>query len=290
MTKRNQLLPYSGFPLQKILIPVLVGILLQLPSLLPAQGNLLVTPRRVVFEGNKQNQEINLANTGQDTAVYAISFIQYRMNTDGSFEEITDPDPGQFFADKYIRYFPRTVTLAPNESQVVRLQLRRNPDMVNGEYRSHMYFRAVPKEQPLGENDALADTNTIGIRLTPIFGITIPVIIRVGDDKPTAAINNMKFNIKNDTVPELQLELARTGNFSVYGDLTVQFVPEKGAATDVGVVRGIAVYTPINTRQFNMDLRPPADVVLTKGKLVVKYSSTNENKPEVLAVKELILP
>lgn len=290
MTKRHQLLPYSCFTLQKILIPVLVGILLQLPSLLPAQGNLLVTPRRVVFEGNKQNQEINLANTGQDTAVYAISFIQYRMNTDGSFEEISDPDPGQFFADKYIRYFPRTVTLAPNESQVVRLQLRRNPDMVYGEYRSHMYFRAVPREQPLGENEALSDTTSIGIRLTPIFGITIPVIIRVGEDKPTVAINSMKFNIRNDTVPELQLELARTGNFSVYGDLTVQFVPEKGAATDVGVVRGIAVYTPMNTRKFNMDLQPPADIVLTKGKLIVKYSGTNENNPEVLAEKELILP
>jgi len=76
-----------------------------------AQGNLLITPRRVVFEGNKRTQELNLANTGQDSAKYNVSMIQYRMKEDGSFEEITIPDPGQNFADKYVRFFPRTVSL-----------------------------------------------------------------------------------------------------------------------------------------------------------------------------------
>ena len=33
-----------------------------------AQGNLLLTPRRIVFEGAKKSMELNLANTGTDTA------------------------------------------------------------------------------------------------------------------------------------------------------------------------------------------------------------------------------
>ena len=33
-----------------------------------AQGNLLVTPRRVVFDGSSRVMELNLANTGRDTA------------------------------------------------------------------------------------------------------------------------------------------------------------------------------------------------------------------------------
>ena len=32
-----------------------------------AQGDLLVTPTRVVFEGNKQIEELNLLNMGKDT-------------------------------------------------------------------------------------------------------------------------------------------------------------------------------------------------------------------------------
>ena len=41
------------------------------PVTLLAQGNLLITPRRVVFEGTKRSMDLNLANTGQDSATYA---------------------------------------------------------------------------------------------------------------------------------------------------------------------------------------------------------------------------
>jgi len=44
-------------------------------QLVSAQGNLLVAPIRVVFEGAKQKEDLNLTNIGQDTAVYLISFI-----------------------------------------------------------------------------------------------------------------------------------------------------------------------------------------------------------------------
>ena len=115
-----------------------------------AQGNLLITPRRVVFEGNKRSFDLNLANIGSDTATYSISIVQIRMKEDGGFETITQPDPGQQFADRFIRFFPRSVTLGPNESQVVKVQLTKTNELTPGEYRSHFYFRAVPKMQPLG--------------------------------------------------------------------------------------------------------------------------------------------
>ena len=53
-------------------------------SKLMAQGNLLVTPKRVVFDGNKRSEELNLANIGKDTATYIISFIQIREKKIGN--------------------------------------------------------------------------------------------------------------------------------------------------------------------------------------------------------------
>lgn len=50
-------------------------------------------PRRVVFEGAKKYEELNLANTGKDTARYVISLIHVRMKEDGSFIEINEPGP-----------------------------------------------------------------------------------------------------------------------------------------------------------------------------------------------------
>ncbi|HPE34351.1 MAG TPA: hypothetical protein PLI65_06085 [Bacteroidales bacterium] len=267
----------------------LLATMMLLPLLTFAQGDLLITPRRIVFEGNKQSQEINLANTGQDTAVYAITFVQYRMKEDGTFEQIEEPDPGQKFADSYLRYFPRTVTLPPNESQVVRMQMRRLPDMQPGEYRSHLYFRAVPVERPLGEEDILEDTTAIGIRLTPIFGITIPVIIRIGDVKGNVTLSDMTLEMQNDTIPVFNVKFNRTGEASVYGDLIVEYEPEKGGSIEVGIVRGIAVYTPNSARTFKMQLQKPEGVDYSSGKLTVRYVDGSDTSSEVFATGELIL-
>lgn len=261
---------------------------IMIPVSLSAQGDLLVTPRRVVFEGNKQSQELTLANTGKDTARYSVSFVQYRMTDSGTFELIETPDSGQYFADKFLRFFPRSVTLAPNESQVVRMQFRKLPDMKPAEYRSHVYFRAVPKETALGD-EKLADTASIGIRLIPIFGITIPIIIRVGDLDLSVKLSDVSLDAVSDTVTNLAVTLNRSGDKSVYGDLTVSWVPDKGEPVEVGLVRGIAVYTPNKIRHFNMQLKKIAGVDYHKGKLLIKYQSSVDPKPELFAEIEFIL-
>ncbi len=274
----------------QFLVPLigLVLLLSSLPLLSKAQGDLLITPRRVVFEGSKQSQELTLANTGTDTAKYNVSFVQYRMTESGAFEQITEPDSGQYFADRYIRIFPRSVTLAPNESQVVRMQFRKLPDLKPGEYRSHLYFRAVPDEKPLGDDDA-ADTTSIGIRLIPIFGITIPVIARIGELPLSVELTDLKLDNNTDTVAQLDITFKRSGDKSVFGDLLVYWVSPAGGQTEVGVVRGIAVYTPNKVRRFNMKLRNLPDVDYNQGTILVKYQAGNDLKPELFAEKELKL-
>ncbi len=285
----------SDFPIQTSLfsgislISLVLLFFIVISETLFAQGNLLITPRRVVFEGNKSSQEINLANTGQDSATYSVSFVQYRMTENGSFEQIEEPDPGQLFASKMIRYFPRSVTLAPGEAQMVRMQLRRSGNTQPGEYRSHMYFRAVPKESALGLEDQLEDTTAIGIRLTPIFGITIPVIVRTGDPEVALSINTLSVENANDSTTLLNLVFNREGGKSVYGDLTVDYKPGSGASIQVGLVRGIAVYTPNISRKFQMELNKPEDIDFSKGKLIVRYTNAEGDAENLLAEKELLL-
>ena len=254
-----------------------------------AQGNLLITPRRVVFEGTKRVQEINLANMGQDTAKYNVSILQYRMKENGSFEEITVPDPGQNFADKNIRYFPRTVTLAPNEAQVVKMQVTKVESLAPGEYRSHVYFRAVPKQVALGEKEVVKDSTAVSVKLTPIFGISIPVIIRVGKSTTQVNLADLKLDIVNDSTKRLKMIFNRSGNMSVYGDLKVMHVSPAGIETQVGSVNGIAIYTPNLMRTFQMDLNKKAVVDYTSGSLKVTYSAQSDVKPEKYAEAELKL-
>lgn len=281
---------------RKILKTTTISVLVILFSLLffptqkaSAQGNLLITPRRVVFEGNKQSQELTLANTGVDTAKYTVSLIQYRMKEDGSFEQIETPDEGQLFADKYLRFFPRSVTLPPNGSQVIRMQYRKMPDMAIGEFRSHVYFRAVPNETLLGEQEPTRDSNAIGVKLVPIFGISIPAIIRNGDLDLHVNLTNVVVDLKSDTVPGLSVSIERSGGKSVYGDISVMWIPTSGDQIEVGVVRGLAVYTPNKLRNFKMQLRNLPGVDYTEGKLMIKYQAQNDSKVELFAETEFRL-
>jgi hypothetical protein len=254
-----------------------------------AQGNLLITPRRVVFEGTKRSMDLNLANTGKDTATYAISLIQIRMKEDGGFETITEPDPGQNFADRYIRFFPRSVILGPGEAQSVKVQVSKVNDLASGEYRSHFYFRAVPNIKPLGEETAVKDTTSISVQLTPIFGITIPIIIRIGESDAKVNISDLRLNILKDTIPNLSLLFNRTGNMSVYGDLAVDHISTQGKITRVGVANGVAVYTPNTIRRFQFNLNKVPGVDFKTGTLRVIYSAPSDVKPLRYAEAELTL-
>jgi len=276
----------------KSLIILIAGLLISVifsPGVCMAQGDLLITPRRVVFEGSKRSMDLNLANTGKDTATYAISIVQIRMKEDGGFETITDPDPGQRFADRFIRFFPRSVTLGPNEAQAVKIQLIRSNELEPGEYRSHFYFRAIPKISPLGEKEKAKDTTTISVMLTPVFGITIPAIIRVGESTAKVSISDLGFKIENDTIPRFSMVFNRSGNMSVFGDLTVDHISTRGKITRVGMANGVAVYTPNARRQFQFNLNKVPEVDFRTGTLRVIYTASSDVKPVRLAEAELPL-
>jgi P pilus assembly chaperone PapD len=271
---------------------LIAGLLISIifsPSVCMAQGDLLITPRRVVFEGSKRSMDLNLANTGEDTATYAISLMQIRMKEDGGFETITEPDPDQRFADRYIRFFPRSVTLGPNEAQAVKIQLIRSNELTAGEYRSHFYFRAIPKISPLGEKEKAKDSTTISVMLTPVFGITIPVIIRVGESTASVTFSDLGFEMANDTVPRFTLVFNRSGNMSVFGDLTVDHISTLGKITRVGIANGVAVYTPNTKRKFQFNLNRVSGVDFRTGTLRVIYTASSDVKPVRLAEAELPL-
>jgi len=260
-----------------------------LPAISNGQGNLLVFPKRIVLEGDKKSETITLSNTGKDTAKYNISFVQIRMKEDGSFENIMEPDSGQQFAQPYLRFFPRSVTLGPNESQVVKVQLTKTSDLKEGEYRSHMYFRAVPKILPLGEKPPLKDSNAITVKLVPIFGITIAAIIRVGVSSSKVKLNNLAFESRVDSAPLIKMQINRTGNMSVYGDIHVFYISTTGKSTEVGFVQGVAVYTPGKLRRTRVELKRSADINYNKGKLRVTYITQPDAKNVILDEEELIL-
>ena len=152
-------------------------------------GDLLVAPTRVVLDGAR-GTEVILNNIGAAPATYRISLELRRMRPDGSLEEIEQSAANTVEATTLgmISYAPRRVTLPPNQPQSIRIGIRAPQGLPDGEYRAHMLFRAIPESKP-----AVADTGPkegVSIALTPIYGVTIPIIVRQGNLSAKAAISD----------------------------------------------------------------------------------------------------
>jgi P pilus assembly chaperone PapD len=253
-----------------------------------AQGDLLINPIRVVFEGQKQNADLNLTNIGKDTAVYMVSFLSYKMLEDGSFLQLDKPDT-TFSADKYLRLFPRKVVLPPNESQTIRLQLRKPSSLKQAEYRSHIYFRAEKQTTPRGMKDLKVDSTRMAVSITPVFGISIPVIVRNGALSNQLSLSDLSLQQVNDSISRLNLTINRSGTKSAYGNLKVEFQPVKGQKSDIGFVNGIGIYPEISKRFFALMIKNTPAMKTDGGKLIIRFFAPNEDGGAEITRSELIL-
>jgi P pilus assembly chaperone PapD len=233
-----------------------------------AAGDLLVAPTRVVLEGGR-GTEVILNNVGTAPATYRISLELRRMTKDGRLEEVVTGNESE--KEKatlaMISYAPRRVTLPPNQPQVIRVGARIAPELPDGEYRAHMLFRAVPDAQPVAEGPRQG----VSIALTPIYGVTIPVIVRKGALKATAAISNVHLLRENGQV-SLAFDMSRSGDRSVYGRVRVT---KPGVAKPIYEARGIAVYTELSARTVALQVPPEVAATMT-GPVTIQYLEDND--------------
>lgn len=232
-------------------------------------GDLLVAPTRVVLEARTRAAEIILNNKGAKEATYRISFTHLRMGSNGAYQEISEDEAKNTLkiADDLIRYSPRQVTLKPGESQVVKVMLRKPEGLADGEYTSHMLFRAVP-ELATGEDVEAqkSDDGKISIRLIPVYGVSIPIVVRQGDLSAQAKLTNA--SVANNT---LSITIARTGNKSVFGDIIVS----ASGSHVIGQLRGINVMSYSDSRVVSLPLSAPAP-------FAIEYREREEDGGKVL--------
>jgi hypothetical protein len=238
----------------------------------PTVGDLLVAPTRIVLEGSKRTAEVTLINIGEHPATYRISLLHLRMTEEGGLEEFDVATDRDRVADSIVRFSPRQVLLEPRFAQTVRIQLRKPADLAPGEYRSHLLFRAVPAAvEQVTEKPAASDAG-LQIRLTPIYGVSIPLFVRQGEVAASAQLTDMQFRDASGQEPAaLHLVLRRAGNGSIYGDLSVSFTPRGGREQVVGTMGGVAVYPEVDRRTVQIPLFPPAGLELRNGRLRVVY-------------------
>jgi hypothetical protein len=249
-----------------------------------AAGDLLVAPTRVVLDGPR-GTEVFLNNVGQQTATYRISIELKRMLSSGQLEDVA-PEAAN---DKekatvaMITYAPRRVTLAPNQPQAIRIGVRPPADLPDGEYRAHILFRGIP--DAVAPAAAGAPAKGVSISLTPIYGVTIPIIIRKGALKASAAISDAHMVRDAKEGSSLAFTLARSGDRSVYGRIRVT---KPGVAKPVYEARGIAVYAEIASRTVTLPVAPEVAAQLS-GPARIEYLEDSDTGGGAIAEAQVVI-
>jgi hypothetical protein len=256
-------------------------------------GDVTVTPTRLVLEGRTRSGTLSLANTGSKKATYRITVINMRMTETGAFQEIPEADPaeGKNFAEGLFRYAPRQITLEPGESQLIRVAARKPAGLAAGEYRSHLLIRAIP-ESGAGQSIEKKPGEGLEISLAVIPGVALPIIVRHGELSAQASISDIAISPASaGDQPKLDFRLNRTGNASLYGDLSATyFAPDSDEGVLIGEVNQLAVYTPNSHRLVTMQLILPEGLQLKSGgRITVGYRTPPKEGGKTIAAAEITL-
>ena len=245
-------------------------------------GDLLVAPTRILLDGRK-GTEIVLNNIGDAPATYRISVEFRRMTPEGNLEDVTEPTAAEKAAADMIVYAPRRVTLAPHEPQSIRIAARPPQGLPDGEYRVHLLFRAIPPSTPV---TAAADTSAKGLKLQliPVYGVTIPVIVRLGNLQATAGIANVALE-KKDGKEAIALDLTRSGSRSTFGEVQVL---KAGVKDPIAIQKAVAIYTEVGTRRISIPVDETYKGAIN-GPVTVQYIETNRDGNEKIAETQAVL-
>ncbi len=117
------------------------------------------------------------------------------------------------------------------------------------------------------------DPNAISIRITPIYGISIPVIVRVGQPAAQATLSGPRLSRNERGQRVMDVTINRSGQASVYGDIEII----ANGNRRVGLIRGIAVYPEIGSRAARVPLDDAALRGAT-GPTIIRYRESSERE------------
>ncbi len=260
-------------------------------------GDINLFPKRIVIDGRRSIANIGLYNKTVNAGDYEISIIDMAMTADGKLlgrdNGATDEDFARLNPAKpFLRYSPRRVTLNGSESQTIRMMARAGSDIAPGEYRSHFLAVSVPRDENAGfsidqaANAAPADG--IGVTIRPRFGISIPVIVRIGETTLDVDIADTAIVTDPGGTRSLRITLTRSGTRSAYGDIAVS---APSLDEPLGLLKGIGIYTEVDARTVTVPFDTQGIAQLAPGTpLTITFTDDDADPGKTLATSTLTLP
>lgn len=129
----------------------------------------------------------------------------------------------EHYLGKWMRIYPKVVSVKPFGKQIVRFALRTPSDLPHGEYKSYLVFKEIPKK-PV---DEINKKENMKININMLTEIAISIYGEKGNQNIIAEVK--KINLKKDgNKIQLETEIVPKGNSSVKAFYEVKFYNVNG--------------------------------------------------------------
>ncbi|MFN3701628.1 MAG: molecular chaperone [Alphaproteobacteria bacterium] len=237
-----------------------------------ALANMTIMPIRVVIENRDRSAEVTVINTTNRTVTYQLAWGNRRARAEGGYEHLDAPLDPVFDPAQHLVFSPRQVTIAPGQSQRVRITVRRPADLPDGEYRAHLVFMSQTAAR-----SSRRPTEGVEMNLSPRVGLSVPVFVRQGEYNAGAKIANPEFVNANHegTQRALRVTLERIGTHSINGALEVHWTPPGQPERQIGRINNIVTFHELPSRIVTVTLN---ENYITSGVIRVAFVGVDRQR------------
>jgi P pilus assembly chaperone PapD len=234
--------------------------------------NLNITPKRLVLDRGTRAGTAYIFNQGNVPATFDIALVERVMLPNGEIKAVSELRGEPQFqplverlrsAQPLLVASPRRITLAPGKGQTIRVRAMQAATGAE-EYRTHLTVTTVPPRDSgiTADQAQTQSTGQLSFRITSVFGLSIPVIVRPGPADARGAIENAKIafaDLSPDGLappartPVLKVDVRRIGPNSLFGNVEVKSM--RGGRETIGLARGVGVYPEIDVRTMQIPLQ-----------------------------------
>ncbi len=210
----------------KRLLGILVAALFAGPSM-PAQG-VMIAPHAVFIARGARSGSVTLLNPDTAPVEVAVEVFYGYTTTDSSgqltLRTIDHPDSTEPSAAGWLQAFPRRLTIAPGEQQVVRLLATPPATLPDGEYWARLAFTAKAGQVPV---TGVTDTARVKVGLTLQVRTVIGLHYRKGVVRTGLSLSGVRAMRQGDSVI-VHARLERQGNAAYLGTVRGTVVGSDG--------------------------------------------------------------
>ncbi|MCF2856507.1 fimbria/pilus periplasmic chaperone [Pseudoalteromonas sp. SMS1] len=240
------------------------------------QASLMISPTRVVFDERQRTAKVFLINNSQEEKTYRLGWKEKQALAAGGYRDLAADEVGPWQLSHMVRMTPKQVHLGPGERQVVKLALRRKKDMTHGEYRSHLFFQALPTEQH-------RVSQAIGINLNMILSYSIPIMYRKQTSIPTVTIGGAHLKLNSAGQQVIHVDISRQGYASAFGKIQAYWKAHNSEQWHrVSVANNFAIYPEVAKANIELNILSGKKIA-GRGQLKVTYDGQEEYAGKTLA-------